>query len=190
MTPRNFTEHTALLSTFAAQVEALPPSAWQRIAARCQPLAGTTPAALLARAQLRAVQQRMPDLREAPALVRMIPHVTQAFGTAVWLTYEVVTSAFPSTLEPPWSRRRSTGREDFDRRIDAQYAIEHTLERQGVRIPSVATAVRAAATAVGMHDWLAPSTFERTYHWIEPEIPYADVEAVAPRVGDATASHA
>jgi len=178
------------LSTFAAQVEALAPSAWQRIAARCQPLAGTTPTALLARAQLLAAPQITLDLREPPAFVRMIPHVTQAFGTAVWLTYEVVTSAFPSALEPPWTRRRSTGHEDFDRRMDAQNAIEHALERHGVRIPSVATAVRAAAHAVGMHDWLAPSTFERTYHWIEPEIPYANVEAAAARVVDASVADA
>jgi hypothetical protein len=58
VTPRSFAEHTALLCTFASQVEALSPAAWQRVAVRCQPLAGTTPAALLARARLRAAPHR------------------------------------------------------------------------------------------------------------------------------------
>lgn len=186
VTPRSFTEHTALLCTFASHVEALSSAAWQRIAVRCLPLAGTTPRALFARAQLRAAPQINFDLPGAPAIARAVPLAAQMFGVTVWMTYEVVTSVFPSTLDTPWARRTSTGREDFDRRIDAQNAMEYAMARNGVLIPSVATAVRAAAHAIGLHDWLAPGTFERVYQWLEPELPYARVDPASAPVADAS----
>jgi hypothetical protein len=178
--PRTFTEHTTLLGAFASLVDALSPTDWQRIAVRCRPLAGSTPAALFARAQLRATPQIDLDLPGAPAIMRAVPLTLQSLGVAMWTTYEVVTSAFPSALGAPWTRQQSTGREDFDRRMDAQNAIEHAMARHRVRIPSVAAAVRAAAHAVSMHDWLAPAVFERAYQWLEPELPYTRVDPASP----------
>lgn len=189
MTRRTFTEYIALLGNFAACVEALPPAGWTRLQERCRPLAGSTPAALYARAQLPApAWDTFPQVPDAPALVRAIPAVTHASVVAVGLAYEVVTSAFPSTVETPWTRRTSTGKPDADRYIDAQNAIERTLADRGVRVAGVATAVRAAAHAVWHHDRLAPETFERVYRWVASEIPYAQVDPTAVDHRDAAVS--
>lgn len=180
MTRRTFTEHITLVGNFAACVEALPAVAWARLQERCRPLAGSTPASLYARAQLSALPwDTLPHAPDAPALVRAIPAVTHAGVVAMGLAYEVVTSAFPSTVEAPWTRRTSTGTPDVDRYIDAQSTIERTLADRGVRVAGVATAVRAAAHAVWRHDWLASETFDRVYRWVASEIPYAEVDPTA-----------
>ncbi len=167
MTRRTVSAHITLVGNFAACVEALPPDAWVRLQERCRPLAESTPAAFYARAKLAALAwdtfSRTPD---GSALVRAIPAVTNASVVAMGLAYEVVTSAFPSTVEAPRTRRMSTGKPDVDRYIDAQNAIERTLADRGVRVAGVATAMRAAAHAVWNHDRLTRETFERVYGWV------------------------
>jgi hypothetical protein len=186
MTRRTVSEHITLVCNFAACIEALPPAAWQRLQERCRPLAGSTPAALFARARLAALAwDTFPDAPDAPALVRIIPVVTHASIVAMGIAHEVVTSAFPSTVAAPWTRQTSTGKPDADRYMDARNAIERTLALQGVRVAGVATAVRAAAHAVWHHDRLVPATFERVYRWVATEIPYAQVDPAAGAERDA-----
>ena len=149
--PRSFIEHTTLVSAFATKVDELSADAWERLRLHCQPLGGTTPEVLFKRAQLFAMPYGyLPIPTTAPAYIRALPVLMRGFQIGVGLTYEVVTSAFPSTIEPPWTRRRSSDKPHFDRMIDANNMIEHAMERHGVRIPSVATGtqggiVRSAA---------------------------------------------
>ena len=184
MTRRNFAEHTELLTAFAAHVEALSPEAWQRLRINCRPLAGSTPQALLVRAELMATANAydaLPIPRDA-SFVRAITGLGHAAILGIGLTFEVLTSAFPPTAGLPRPRTSSVGKPEFDQHIDATYVIEHALDRNGVRIPSVTAAVRAAAQAITHHDHMAPETFQRVYQWVESEIPYSTVD---PTVADA-----
>ena len=173
---RTFAEHLSLVEVFAFRVDALPPAAWQRLVERCRPLSGSTPSALLARAQLSATAFDVPDLPDPPAVVQVIAAGARAYIQTIFLGSELVTSAFPFTVEPPRTRRSTTGKPHADRYIDANNRLEAVLEREGVRVPGVATAVRAAAQALLSHDHLSAAVFSRAYGWMESEIPYAGLE--------------
>ncbi|HEY9226805.1 MAG TPA: hypothetical protein VIP11_09175 [Gemmatimonadaceae bacterium] len=59
--------------------------------------------------------------------------------------------------------------------MDAHFLIESALAPLQRTDPGVVTVVRAAGQAVLRHDRLS-ADFEAVYGYIEPEIPFADLE--------------
>ena len=64
------------------------------------------------------------------------------------------------------------GRSDY---AHGWFDIEGAL-RTAEASAGVATAVRAAGLAVLRHDWHRPGGFTEVYRYVEPEVPYANVE--------------
>jgi hypothetical protein len=178
-TPRPLLERVEMLERFAARVDALSPAAWQRLKDRCAPLAGSSPTALYRRAALSGAAFELPRFPDPPLPVRAIVLAQRTFTVGIGLSFEMITSAFPSTVEPPWTRRTASARPEFDRSIDAHNAIEHAMERNGMRIPSVWTALRASTEALWRRDWIADDTFWSIYRYVDAEIPYALVDPAA-----------
>lgn len=183
MIPRSFSEHVTLLCNFGACVEALSPEAWERLCERCRPITGSGPMAMLARAKLMA---RATDImykpENAPPFIRGINGAYAGFSIGLWLTGELMNSAFPSSEGEPRRRLTTSDNPDFDRVIDVSNNVEHVLARYRVRVPGVATVVRASLQAVLRRDHLTPIDFDFVYRWVAPEIPYARVD---PRATDA-----
>src|SRR5262245_44381245 len=127
---RSLPELTELLVTYAHCVDALSPEAWERLRARCRPIAGSTPETLSQRAQLWAspLLVSWPAPRNAPVWIRALPTLANAFAFTMGLSLEVVQSAFPWTVDPVRPERTTTtGKPHVDRYIDAHHMIERAL---------------------------------------------------------------
>jgi len=174
VTRRSFDEHSVLLSAFSECVASLTDADWGHIRARCKPIAGVSPAALFARAQL-ATKPHLAYLLRPPefSVPGAISGVTLGVITSINLAKELTFAVAPSLNEPSRPRDVSTGKAVVDRYIDAMHRIAGAVHRVVPYHAGVATAVDAAAQAVLRRDWLADAQFHEIYRWIEPEIPIA-----------------
>jgi hypothetical protein len=114
------------------------------------------------------------------AALHTIAGVSRIVQISLALAFEVSTEF--EAAQPPASmslkaRARSTGKPRTDAYIDATFLIESALMPLLGTDSGVATAVRAAGQAVLSRDWLAPAVFHDVYAFVEPEIPFADLDA-------------
>lgn len=174
---RSFAQRVALLRAFAERVAALSPESWDRLRLRCAPLAGSTPAALLARSALTtaAYEIELPGNPQIP-IVSAIRGVTRAVIGSLSLTKELVFGAIPSLDEPSRPRRESTGKPIADDYIDAYHTLRTAAAAAGPAQSGLSCVIEAAAQALLRKDLLSPERFTRIYQWIEPEIPIATLD--------------
>jgi hypothetical protein len=97
-------------------------------------------------------------------------------ATRLWFSYEFARE-FETGLEPTWTRTTSTGNARTDRFIEASNRIEREISPRIEREPGVAAALRAAGQAVLRHGLIDAETFESTYAFVEPVIPYASLSS-------------
>lgn len=177
MTRRTFDEHVELLAKFGDRVAALSPEAWASIRARCTPLAGTSPVAIYARAQLRAAPASMllPAADDIP-LISIIRGFTFGAITTLAFVFDAAFTIAPSLDEPSYARSGTTGKPTHDLCIDAMHRIKEAVQAQGPHTSGVSTAIDAAAQALLKRDFLSDAQFRDIYRWIEPEIPIASID--------------
>jgi hypothetical protein len=182
---RSFDQHVALFVAYAARVAQLPPAAWDRLQLRCAALNGPAFRSLVNRAHLAAKPYKLwlPRTTKPSGSLRAIAGVSRVVQTSMAFAFEVAAefeASDPHASASAKPRAGSTGRPRTDAYIDATFSIESALEQLQRTDPGVATAVRAAGQAVLRHDWLTQSDFEAVYAFVEPEIPFADLEPPPP----------
>jgi hypothetical protein len=188
---RNFDQHVALYVTYGDRVARLPTVAWERLRVRCAALNGPAFRSLVSRALLAAKPYEvwLPRPTTVSPGLRAIVGASRVVQTSLAFAFEVVAEFEGSSQQAscsPRPRTRSTGRARTDAFVDASFLIESALAPLQRTDPGVVTAVRAAGQAVLRHDWLTVSDFDAVYSYIEPEIPFADLE---PPAGDPTSVH-
>jgi hypothetical protein len=181
---RTFDDHVKLFDAYSARVALLEPAAWQRVRQRCAALNGPEFQALVRRALLAAKSHEVfiPDAARQLVSIRVIAGVSWFVQTSIAFVGEVTAefaAAAPGAPEPPWQRTTSTGNARTDLYIDASSRIETALMPYVKSDPGVVTAVHAAGHAVLRHDWMSPATFDAVYGFMEPEIPFAELERSA-----------
>ena len=171
---RSFEEHVVLYCEFSRRVAGLSSESLDKLRARCAAIDGHSFGALMRRARLAARTHEVFHSRNSTPL-KFIANGSRCLQTGLAVALELV-----GEFQMPGSRavRRtdSTGKPRVDMFIDASFAIESALGSLSQNHPGVAAAVRAAADAVLRHDWLEPENFRRIYAFIEPEIPFAELE--------------
>lgn len=188
---RTFDDHVDLYAAFAERVAKLPAAAWERLAARCTELDGSSFQTLLARARVFAhpfaAPLRKGDQNEVGKAIASVAGVGIAgLGLAFEFARELSEVA---TKEPnePLVRKQPTGTAQRDRYVDASFLLDNTLASHERVHPGLATTVRAAAQAVLRHDWMSPEDFASAYAVMETEVPFAELlpKRELPRDSDA-----
>jgi hypothetical protein len=178
---RTVDEHIPLLVAFAERVDRLTPDAWQRLEARCAALNGPSFGALMARVRLAARPHELltPITPHRSLPIAMIAGTQRAVTTAIFSAFELWIEFDPHSTEPPhWvGRQRTTGNPRTDACVNAYMLIESKITPLQHSQPGTVAVVRAAAQAVLRHDWLTPTDFAAVYGFVEPDIPFAELEA-------------
>lgn len=177
---RAFDQHLALFVAYGARVGQLPPASWDRLRLRCAALNGPAFRSLVNRALLAARPQELWLPSRRTSTLNAVASVSRAVQIGIAFAYEAVIefeTADPRAVVSPRRRTQSTGKPRTDQYSDATFLIESTLAPLQRTDPGVVTAVRAAGHAVLRHDWLPPADFSAVYAYVEPEIPFADLDA-------------
>jgi hypothetical protein len=174
---RTTDEHVALFVEFAHRIACLTPEAWDRLNARCAALNGPDFRALLARTALSAAPHKLsiPGVLRDHASYRMLRGVGQAAIASMLFAGAVIGEFEAPHHSSPLRRPRSSGNPVSD----VAFLIENVLAPRERAEPGVATAVRAAGHAVRRHDWLSSQDFETVYRYLEPDIPFAELQPPA-----------
>lgn len=178
---RSFDEHIVLFAAYGARVAQLQSASWDRLRERCADLNGPAFRSLVRRAFLAAKVYEMwlPEVARRIPSVQVIDSVSRFVQRGLALAGEVAAefdAAYLREPEQPRRRTTTTGAPRSDAYWDAICLIESALKHIQRTDPGVATAVRAAGQAVLRHDRLAPADFETVYSFVEPEIPYAELD--------------
>ncbi|HEY5060350.1 MAG TPA: hypothetical protein VII52_02390 [Gemmatimonadaceae bacterium] len=176
--PRSPDEHAALFVEFGNRVSRLTPEAWDRLSSRCAALNGPDFRALLARTALAVSAHKLSipaPLRDRLSL-RIIAGASRAVITSIFFAYELAVEFDTPDSSAPVYRPASTGKPHIDACVNAYALIETALASRIHAQPGVAAAVRAASRVVLLHDWLASEDFEAVYKYIEPDIPFAELQ--------------
>jgi len=177
---RTLDQHVSLFVAYGARVAQLTPAAWHLLRLRCAALNGPAFRSLVNRAQLAARPHELWLPSHRTGLLNAVGSVSRAVQTGLAFAFEVVTefeTADPRTFVSPRRRTQSTGKPRTDEYIDTTFLIESALAPFQRTDPGVVTAVRAAGQAVLRHDWLSPADFDAVYAFVEPDIPFASLEA-------------
>jgi hypothetical protein len=176
---RSFDDHVDLYAAFAQRVSALSPAAWERLAARCADLEGSSFDAVIGRARVFARPFTAPlEGNSQNSVGKAISAVAGVGITGLGIAFELARElgdVFATTPDEPLVRTRTTGTARNDRYVDANFLLENALREHDRAHPGLATAVRAASQAVLRHDWMPPEDFRSAYAVMEPEIPFADL---------------
>lgn len=171
-----------LFAAYANRVAQLSPEALGRIRERCAELNDPSFRALLDRALLFAkpFEPLLPEAAERSIPARVIVGVARAaisgLAIAGTMAAEFEASGPPA---PPRPRRepKLTGRPRTDALLRAASLIEGVVAPLERTEPGVAVAVRAAGHAVLRHDQIPREDFEAIYKYVEPAIPFAELQA-------------
>jgi len=176
---RSFDDHVDLYAAFAQRVSALSPAAWERLAARCEELDGSSFDAVIRRARVFARPYTAPlESNSQNGVGKAISAVAGVGIAGIGIAFELARElgdVFATTPDEPLARTRTTGTARNDRYVDANFLLENTLKEHDRAHPGLSTAVRAAGQAVLRHDWMQPEDFRSVYAVMEPEIPFADL---------------
>jgi hypothetical protein len=179
MANTSFENNLARLEVFSERVAELPPDAWTRLRLRHAQLCGSTPSALLARAELAAAPYAivLPDGGDVP-VIRLIQWTSDGIGKAIFSAKELAFSVAPSLDEPSRPRTTSTGNPRTDRFIDAMHRLRGTTRALGPYQLGLSTLVHAVAEAILRRTILGEAQFRRIYSWIESEIPLSSTDPI------------
>jgi hypothetical protein len=108
--------------------------------------------------------------------LRFIAGASRAVITSIFFAYEPAVEFDTPDSWVPVYRPASTGKPRTDAFVNAYTLIEIALASRAHAQPGVAAAVRAASKVVLLHAWLAPEDFEAVYRYIEPDIPFAELQ--------------
>lgn len=179
--PRSFDDHLDLYEAFVTRVSTLSPAAWERLAARCADLEGSSFKSLIDRARVFA-QPFVGPLREGTrdsdvgnAITSIASFGITGLGIVTELAREVEEIVSPASKRAPVSRKNTTGSARNDRYVDAAFLLENTLAPREREHPGVTASVRAGAQAVLRHDWMSSDDFAAAYRVMESEIPFASL---------------
>lgn len=181
MANTSFENNLARLEVFSERVAELPPDAWTRLRLRHAQLCGSTPSALLARAELAAAPYAivLPDGGDVP-VIRLIQWTSDGIGKAIFGAKELAFSVAPSLDEPSRPRTTSTGNPRSDQYIDAMHRIHVVTQALGPYQLGLSTLVQAVAQAIVSRTILGEAHFRRIYSLIESEIPLSATDPSTP----------
>lgn len=168
-----------LFDAFVARVNALPPQAWESIAARCAHLEGSSFAALRGRGTLFSRVVNAPfrhATRDNP--LRIISATSEAVGNALGILGEIARefkspdATTPDALAAQAARQSNPQRRRY---LTAHPELSRALLSREASQPGMTRAVRAAGYALLGHGLMSDDDFTCAYSVMEPQVPFAEL---------------